>query len=305
MTSRVTDGASNISAPVSQRKPLFLTLLLVALTGVVFWSGSRYPALNEKALMGSDAGISGIGFETLIALPPDASFVPRVLATTVNWVYSNLQGMIFGIIFGALLMILVTLLYRQYQQQGLPKTLLGGVMGVPLGVCVNCATPIAQGIYASGIDAETALALMFSSPTLNVIVLSMMFALMPTHIAIVKVALTLVFILGILPWLMRWLPLKPATINSNELLEEVNLQQGSTEKAAGINLLEGYHLPTGQANTWFYATQWVLTKFLRNLGYICRVSLPLMVLAGFLGSLVITLLPFNALATYFPVNGTL
>lgn len=300
-----------------RKKSLFLALLLIAITATMFWGGSRYPKLNEKAMMGGDTGIDGIGFDTLIRLQPDSNFILRVLATTVNWIYSNLQGMTFGIIFGALLMILVTLVYRQYVQQGLPKVLLGGIMGIPLGVCVNCATPIAQGVYASGMHSETALSLMFSSPTLNVIVLSMMFSLMPFHIAVVKVGFTLLFILGVLPLLMRFLGEKDKAPLSMELLEKVNEHQTTFEKNSGLeeqaacsiapdndaDLAKAvYSVALPENETWLNAAQWVVVSFFRNLWFICRNSLPLMLLAGFLGALVITIVPFDTIVNVLPTG---
>ena len=76
----------------------------MVLTAAAFWGGSRYPALNEKVLMGADTSISGLGFDTLVEIPPDAQMLPRVLYTTANWTYTNRQGMSFGVLFGALML---------------------------------------------------------------------------------------------------------------------------------------------------------------------------------------------------------
>jgi uncharacterized membrane protein YraQ (UPF0718 family) len=286
---------------MSQKKPLLLTLLLMALLSTYFWGDSRYPALGEKALMGSDAGISGIGFEILVPVHPNDGFIKQVYATAVNWVYSNLEGMTFGILFGALLMVLVNLIYQQYQQKNLPKTLLGGIMGIPLGVCVNCATPIAQGIYSSGVHPKTALALLFSSPTLNAIVISIMFALLPFHIVVVKLVLTGLFIFIILPLLVDRFVTNTANIASEELLHEVNIHKSPLGTKSKIDILTGYSLAEGKDNNFFNAAIWVIQQFTKNLLFILRVSLPLMLVAGLLGAIVITVIPFEKMATLFPV----
>ena len=57
---------------------------------------------------------------------------------------------------------------------------------MPLGVCVNCAAPIAKGLYAGGARAETTLAAMIASPTLNIVVLTMLFGLFPFYMALTK-----------------------------------------------------------------------------------------------------------------------
>ena len=69
-------------------------------------------------------------------------------------------------------------------------------MGAPLGVCVNCAAPIAKGMYAGGARAESTLSAMVASPTLNVIVLTMLFSILPFYMAVMKIALSLFVILA-------------------------------------------------------------------------------------------------------------
>ncbi len=118
---------------LKDKRLVLVGLLMVFLAGG-FWTGSRYPALHEKAMMGTDTSLSGLGFATLVEVTPDEKPVLRILYTTINWTYTN----------------------------------------------VNCAVPIAQGIRAAGGRVETMLAVMVSSPTLNVIVLTMLLSLFPS-----------------------------------------------------------------------------------------------------------------------------
>ena len=68
--------------------------------------------------------------------------------------------MTFGIIFGAILMLLISLLKKKSTESGFGNTLIGMIVGAPLGVCVNCAAPIAKGLYAGGARVEMMLAAM-------------------------------------------------------------------------------------------------------------------------------------------------
>ena len=105
----------------------------------------------------------------------------KALYTTVNWGETNRKGMTFGVIFGAALMVLITLFQKKSSKSAFANSLLGITIGAPLGVCVNCATPVAQGLHAGGARVETVMSAMVSSPTLNIIVLTMLFSLFPPY----------------------------------------------------------------------------------------------------------------------------
>ncbi len=93
-----------------QDKRFLLVVGLLIILSAAFWGGSRYPALHEKAAMGTETSLSGLGFSALVAITPETPVVPRILYTTVNWTYTNRQGMTFGLLFGALLLTLFCLL---------------------------------------------------------------------------------------------------------------------------------------------------------------------------------------------------
>ncbi len=281
---------------LSKNKPLLLVTLLIILVVIGFWSGSRYPQLDEKALMGGDTQFSAIGFDTLIDLPTNATVSVQILYNSINWLYTNWRGMLFGILMGALLLTLLPLLSSlQGFRSRFVNSLIGMVMGSPLGVCVNCAAPIAQGIFAAGARTEIALATMFSSPTLNVVVLTMLFALFPTYMAVTKIGMTILFIVLGIPLLMRLLPF-PASVNLN--IEQQNRLVLSTLDKPFLNLST---LP----ETWWQAAIWVAQQCSKHLYYIVKITVPLMILAGFLGSALITLLPLESLAELLPQQGRL
>src|SRR5215475_12597237 len=203
--SRVTRPRCSSMAMLRDKR-FILGILLTAAVAAVFWGGSRYPALNEKLLMGTATHFSGLAFSTLVEISPDEKPLPRAFYTFINWAYTNRQGMTFGILFGALVMTLLALIDRRRFRSRFANALMGMAFGTPLGVCVNCAAPIGKAIQDAGGSAETSLATMMSSPTLNVIVLTMLFGLFPTYMAVIKIGLTVGFILIGIPLLTRLMP---------------------------------------------------------------------------------------------------
>ena len=112
---------------------------------------------------------------------------------------------------------------------------------------------------------ETALATLISSPTLNIIVFSMLFTLLPFHFAVLKIVLTLLFILWVIPFFTR---------------EEINLNEKGN---AFSSLTETICAPTfRQTRTLLPSLKEVLLSFLKNTFEICKTTVPFMILAGFL-----------------------
>ena len=263
--------------------------LLLALLAGFFWAGSRVPALNEKALMGGDMQLDALGFETVIEVKDDDPALLKAVYTTVNWAETNRKGMTFGILFAAVLMIILTLFEGRQFKGGWANSLLGMTIGAPLGVCVNCAAPIAKGLHASGARVETMLATMTSSPTLNIVVLTMLFSLFPFYLIMIKLALTVGFILIGIPLLVRALGVKD---------DALKVDPNSAE-ACPIPLNLGV-----APSSWFGAGVWVGRSFLNNLWFVVRKTVPLMILAGFLGSLLITLVPWDMMTQLVPAGAS-
>jgi len=272
-------------------KHLLILLIFTGLLAGFFWTDSRYPALNEKALMGSETNLSGIGFNSVIDIDPDDPLLTQILYTTINWADTNRQGMTFGILFAALILTLFPFFNGIGNRGRFQSSLIGSIMGAPLGVCVNCATPIAKGILSGGGRLETMLATLTSSPTMNIIVLTMMISLLPFYMVAIKVILTLVFILLAIPLLSRFAPaclITPITEDSDHSSTTI------------------FHtsLPQNSVNSnWLEALIWVIRHGMKNLWFIVKTTVPLMFLAGFLGASVITIFPFQSLSTLLPDSG--
>ncbi|MCA0873478.1 FG-GAP-like repeat-containing protein [Seohaeicola saemankumensis] len=262
-------------------KRFLLALLIVAGLAYVFWTSSRYPALDEKAMMSGAIQLEdSLSFEAKIALTADMSLAERVFYSTLNWVNTNKKGMTFGVLFAAAFLTAVPFLRRRSFSGRFANSALGLVLGAPLGVCVNCAAPIARGMFSGGLRAETTLSAMMASPTLNVVVLTMLFSLLPVYMAVTKVALSLLLILVLVPLICRTLP-REALVAAPEQQAQTPWSAAELQGDQGGESIGAAMLATGRL-------------FLANLWYIVRMTVPLMLLAGFLGSLVATLLPGDA-----------
>ena len=173
-------------------KRIVVLALWIAVLGGLFWTGSRYPELNAKAFMGGETMLEDpLSFEAALELQGSDPVWKRVALTTVNWLETNRRGMTFGLLLGADFLSLIRMLHRRSLGSGLGNTLLGMAMGAPLGVCVNCAAPVAKGMHEGGSRLETTLAAMVSAPTLNVVVLSMTFSILPPLLGLIKLGFTL------------------------------------------------------------------------------------------------------------------
>ena len=209
-----------------------------------------------------------------------------IFTTYINWLYTNKQGMIFGLSFAILLMTILTLIKPLMSKSsgGFYSSLSGLFMGAPLGVCVNCAAPIAYGLYTKGTRIETALSLMISSPTLNIIVVTMAFALFPFYMVVIKLVLVLIIILFIIPLLAK---LFPEEVEVDEIIKNNNVCDVSDETLTYV-----------QEKKWKSSIIWLMKEIAINTWQIALKVVPLMLLAGFLGAVVINLLPWDMIVTY-------
>ncbi|MGR3375625.1 FG-GAP-like repeat-containing protein [Salipiger abyssi] len=262
-------------------KRFLLAMLIVAVLAYLFWTGSRYPALNEKAVMSGAIQLEDVlSFEAKFPITDDMTLLERIFWSTLNWINTNKKGMTFGVLFAAAFLTAGSYLKRKSFRGSYSNSLLGMAIGTPLGVCVNCTAPIARGMYTSGLRAETTLSAMIASPTLNIVVLTMLFSLMPVYMAFTKIAFSLLIILLAVPVICRFLP---RTEIAPE--EQVAMPWSLKERAPDAPETESL----------FAAVLGVIVAYFRNLWYIFKMTVPLMLLAGFLGTVVAIFLPGDAL----------
>ncbi|OUS32412.1 hypothetical protein A9Q99_01085 [Gammaproteobacteria bacterium 45_16_T64] len=274
------------------KKQITFAVLLMTAIAVFFWTQSRFPALDTKAQMGQRTSISAIAFDVILPVVENAPFIERVGKSAVNWGYTNWKGMTFGLIFAAAFLTLLRLLPTLPPSRfHFINALKGLAIGVPLGVCANCSTPIAHGMVQAGSRVETALATLTSSPTLNIFVLTMSFSLLPTHLALIKLFGVLVFVLLVLPYLVKMSITQSTDNNSKAGTLQKSLSDNATNTLTLNSLPAGScELPT---DNWGSALRRVTQKFTTNLRVIVQATLPLMVLAGILGAIAIESVPFS------------
>jgi uncharacterized membrane protein YraQ (UPF0718 family) len=258
------------------KRLVIISIICIAIAGY-FWTQSRYPALNEKAMMSSRLETNRLSFNTKFDIDENASFTNRILLGTANWAYTNKQGMTFGVVFGGAFLTLLQILPPSKRKNGFVNSLKGLFTGAPLGVCANCVAPIGQSMYESGSRIETVLATMISSPTMNVIVLTMVFSLFPFSFALIKVIATLILILVVIPWVTKILFSKE---NDIKRVKEVEV---SVDEVNKVN-----------SESWITASITIIKFFAKNLWYLIYKTVPLMLVAGFLGIVLLEFIPLES-----------
>ncbi len=220
-----------------------------------------------------------LSFEALIELRPEYPVWKRIGISTLNWIDTNLQGMTFGILFGAAILTLFSYMQRHSFKGRFANAFAGLGFGAPLGVCVNCAAPIARALYAGGTRAEVALSAMIASPTLNIVVLTMLFSILPFYMAVTKIVLSLFVIIVAVPILCMFLP-------------DHEVQHSKpTDQSGGLP----HPITPGVNETAVNSVLRFGGDFFANLLFISLRTVPLMLLAGFLGAAVATLIPVDVL----------
>ena len=266
------DAKSSSPKASGLRLEIALAALIAIAVLFTFWSQQRYPALLKKLHTGTAVKVAGpISFDALLKVTPSMAPADRVLRTAVNWLYTNRFGMYFALPFGAALMTLLGGLARPRRFESAPANILCGfAAGTPLGVCTNCATPVAQGLLDSGASSRLTLAAMISSPSFNPVVVAMAFVLFPLPLALSRIVVPLL-LLALLPWLVpeTTTPFAPLVLR---------VAQPSVMRRL----------------TAFFAV------YFKNLLRLTLMTLPWMLLAALLGALAAELIP--AYGTRVPVS---
>ena len=262
----------------------FLICFAVIILGF-FWFGSRYPQLLEKAAhINTSTPFSFIYSSELILMATQHGFWSRVFASFINWVWSMRIGMTFGLAMGALLHTLFEFYPPRLTGNIYLNTLKGIVVGAPAGVCVNCAVPVACGITRSQNKIETALGFMFSSPTLNFLVVSMVFASLPFAFGIIHYSLIAVMLLAVVP-LLVWLYRKQ---------QSPTLETG----ACTIDLRDSFC-----KETILESFNGVLKTYGKNLISLIKFAVPMMLVAAVISSVAVELVPFQTIFSHVSFIG--
>ncbi|MFZ2652816.1 MAG: permease, partial [Burkholderiaceae bacterium] len=277
------------SAEFDPKRRALIIIGLMVVTAFSFWFFSRYPDLDRKAQMAqAGSSIGDISPWPVLNIDAQAPFVKRWAVTTVNWVHANMRGMGFGISIAAMMLTLFD--YFPTLRRGAgpwSNSAIGVAIGVPLGLCVNCSAPVFKSVLRSG-RVETAFALMLSSPTLNIVTLSMVFSLFPLYMALTKVAVSLIVLFVALPLLSR-------AFGVHHAQHLADVPHGDLAAALpGACAIR----PMPGKESWLHALPWACADFLHRLMDLSVRLVPLMLFAGSLGALLVLLHPTADLAHY-------
>jgi uncharacterized membrane protein YraQ (UPF0718 family) len=183
--------------------------LIIIAAGLVlfglFWFASRYPQLFRKAEHVGQVLPSMAYSSEVVSVAADAPIWLRILAATVNWLDSMKIGMTFGVLLGALMHTVLRYYPLKIGENLYLNSVKGALVGVPMGVCANCAVPAACGVTRGHGRVEVALGFLFSSPNFNPVVVMMTFVALPLAMSVTKYATLLLVILVLVPSLIRWL----------------------------------------------------------------------------------------------------
>jgi uncharacterized membrane protein YraQ (UPF0718 family) len=262
-------------------RPLIMVGAAIVLLGV-FWFASRYPQLFSKAEHIGQSVPSMAFSSQLITVAADAPFWLRILAATVNWLDGMKIGMTFGVLFGALLHTVLRYYPLKIGKNLYLNSLKGALVGVPGGVCANCAVPVACGVTRGHGRVEVALGFLFSSPNFNPVVVMMTFMALPLAMSITKYAILLLVILIVVPALIRWLERdKPLAVFT------------ATDEAVGcaINLP-----PPEECQERFLTVFSELTRdYGKHVWMLLRPTITLMLLASVVSAALLVLIPWESL----------
>lgn len=265
---------------VTHKKRVAFIICLLLSIGISFGYFSRYPDLNHKALVAEKATVADtIAMWPILKIKAYDPTWKKIAYTTINWCNDNKKGMTFGMVIASLLAAMMGYVRFRPTNSRLRNTIYGFVLGTPLGICVNCAAPVFKGMLQSR-RIEMALALMFSSPTLNVVVVTMAFTLLPLYMAVTKLVFNLFVIFTIVPFMAKYLAHWP--VKDIAKLEAL-VREGEQRSDEPVH-----------ENIWRAFTG-LLRDFLKHFGYLSIRTVPLMLVAGFLGAALSHTLPLDVL----------
>jgi uncharacterized membrane protein YraQ (UPF0718 family) len=264
--------------PGHLRRALIILSLGIAVTAI-FWLGSRYPDLDAKAAMAGDGSVGDVlSVWPLLEVRPEFPMWKKIAFSSLNWASDNKKGMAFGVFLGAIFLTLLSYIRLPEAKTRFGGALLGFVVGTPLGVCVNCAAPVMKGVLQSR-RVETAFAAMISSPTMNIVVLTMVFTLFPFYMAVLKVGFALLAIFIAVPLLSR--------VIGEERVKDLARVEGDKFSACEI--------PPRFDETLVESVLGASKDLWRSLVFMFKKTVPLMLVAGVLGAATAHLIPLGAL----------
>ena len=206
----------------------------------------------------------------------------RIVFGAGNWLDSMKIGMSFGVLLGALLHTCLRYYPLRIGKNLYLNSLKGALVGVPMGVCANCAVPTACGVTRGHGRVEVALGFLFSSPNFNPVVVMMTFTALPLTMSLTKYAILLLVILVVVPSAISWL----------ERSKPLNMLTVGEEGACALPVAA----PDCTETFWSVSRQLNL-DYAKNVWMLLKPTLTIMLLASVAASAMLTLIPWQTLLT--------
>ncbi len=247
-----------------------------------FWFLSRYPDLlleyfraSNQQLLDRDIGV--LSKDAMLVTHNMLSPLDLFWRAAIDWFDTNKIGMTFGFLFSAAILLLLeqsAMIRQRATRKGWQGVLSGLLIGMPLGVCANCATPVALGLNKSGVSDDASFTALIASPSLNPIGLAIIFYTFPMEVGFLRVGVVFGFLFLILPFLTRRFGGVSAP------LFEVSRPQPKEEKPS---------------ETWHQSLHYCWHRYRYYLFYTFKQVLPLMIVMGILAALLLALFPLQNL----------
>ncbi|MDQ6699923.1 MAG: permease, partial [Acidobacteriota bacterium] len=161
------------------------------------------------------------------------------------------------------------------------NSLKGALIGVPMGVCANCAVPMACGLTRGHGRVEVALGYLFSSPNFNPIVIAITFTLLPWYFGAVKYLVLLFVILVLVPRLIQYLERRGALTGFSATGVPASCSLEAPDPACS----ERFVLTAGQ----------VLLNYAKHIWMLFKPTISLMLIASVASSALLVVVPWHAL----------
>jgi len=282
MTTATLSSSSRLSCYYRPGLMILGALLILC----IFWFTSRYPSLFSKsAHLGQTVPSMAYSSEVWKATATTPLW-EQILYSALNWLASMKVGMTFGILFGALLHTVLQYYPMKIGNNLYLNSLKGALVGVPMGVCANCAVPAACGLTRGHGRVEVALGFLFSSPNFNPVVVAMTFTALPLAMSLTKYAVLLFIILVVVPSLITWL----------ERDKSLSVLTTEREGMAGYKAVNEVLAASEGCNEKFFPViREVMTEYVKNVWMLLKPTVTTMVLASFVAALLIILVPWQQL----------
>lgn len=196
-----------------------------------------------------------------LSIAPGAILDGGVLITTLAYLRKIWPALTYGILVGAAVRAAVpaSTVRRWFGGRGAAPTLFGALAGAPLMLCSCCITPVFSGLYRRGARLGPSLAVMLASPGFNLGALVLTFALLPMRIGVARVLAAALVVLGLSAAIGQTLEAPPV---------------GSAAEDCAVPDDVGPQQP-------------LAIRFLRSVGYLIGITVPLIVAGVLLSGLVL------------------